>query len=75
MCITKVVEGRKPVNSLTIQEQRKSVLKRIKKAYALEVSGVSTTVDVRKMRCNYDIYKCHLCTFLIKHCNLTYTAF
>lgn len=56
MCITKVVEGRKPVNSLTIQEQRKSVLKRIKKAYALEVSGVSTTVDVRKMRCNYDIY-------------------
>jgi len=53
VCITKVVEGRKPVNSLTIQEQRKSVLKRIKKAYALEVSGVSTTVDVRKMRCNY----------------------
>ena len=64
MCITKVVEGRKQVNSLTIQEQRKSVLKRIKKAYALEVSGVSTTVDVRKMRCNYyDIYNCHLCTF------------
>ena len=75
MCITKVVEGRKPVNSLTIQEQRKSVLKRIKKAYALEVSGVSTTVDARKMRCNYDIYNCHLCTFFIKHCNLTYTAF
>lgn len=39
VCITKVVEGGKPVNSLTVQEQRKSVLKRIKKAYALEESS------------------------------------
>lgn len=65
------MEGRKPVNSLTIQEQRKSVLKRIKKAYALEVSGVSTTVDFRKMRRNYNIYV-PLMYFFIKHCNLTY---
>lgn len=47
VCITKVVEGRKPVNSLTIQEQRKSVLKRIKKAYALEESSYTElAVDV-----------------------------
>lgn len=39
VCITKVVEGSKPINVSSIREQRKSVLKRIKKAYALEESG------------------------------------
>lgn len=38
VCITKVVQGNKPINSSSISEQRKSVLKRIKKAYALEES-------------------------------------
>ena len=40
VCITKVVEGDRSLNSLSVQEQRKSELKRIKKAYALEVSFV-----------------------------------
>ncbi|KAL9986846.1 hypothetical protein ACROYT_G001052 [Oculina patagonica] len=35
-CITKVVQGDRSLNSLSVQEQRKSELKRIKRAYALE---------------------------------------
>lgn len=43
VCITKVVQGSKPVTSLSVQQQRKSVLKRIKKAYGLEVSDFCWT--------------------------------
>lgn len=46
VCITKVVEGDSSLNSLSVQEQRKSELKRIKKAYALEESFYSEqTID------------------------------
>ncbi|XP_020624844.1 angiogenic factor with G patch and FHA domains 1-like [Orbicella faveolata] len=46
VCITKVIEGDRSLNSLSVQEQRKSELKRIKKAYALEESFYSEeTID------------------------------
>lgn len=39
VCITKVVQGSSPITVSSTHEQRKLVLKRIKKAYALEESG------------------------------------
>lgn len=39
--ITKLVPGDRSLNSLSVQEQRKSELKRIKRAYALEVGFIS----------------------------------
>lgn len=39
VCITKVVQGGSPITVTSTHEQRKLVLKRIKKAYALEESG------------------------------------
>ncbi|XP_015775173.1 PREDICTED: angiogenic factor with G patch and FHA domains 1-like [Acropora digitifera] len=39
VCITKVIQGSSPITVTSTHEQRKLVLKRIKKAYALEESG------------------------------------